>query len=68
VEQDRGHGRKSQSVRYIDFDDPGTNEWIVTRQLRVQGARREIIPELVLFVNGLPLVVIEGRLDGRRGS
>jgi type I restriction enzyme R subunit len=59
VEQDRGHGRKSQSVRYIDFDDPDANEWIVTRQFHIQGARREIIPDLVLFVNGLPLVVIE---------
>lgn len=59
VEQDRGHGRKGQSVRYIDFDDPDANEWIVARQFRIQGARREIIPDVVLFVNGLPLVVIE---------
>lgn len=59
VEQDRGHGRKGQSVRYIDFDDLDANEWIVTRQFRIQGPRREIIPDIVLFVNGLPLVVIE---------
>jgi type I restriction enzyme R subunit len=59
VEQDRGQGRRSYDVRYIDFDDPAANEWIVTRQFRVQGGKREIIPDIVLFVNGLPLVVIE---------
>ena len=59
LEQDRGGGRKSHTVRFFDFDEPDRNEWIVTRQYRVLGSRRHIIPDIVAFVNGLPLVVIE---------
>ena len=51
VEQDRGQGSKSHTVRYVDFDNPAENEWLVARQFRVQGAKKEIIPGLVLFVN-----------------
>ena len=59
LEQDRGDGRKSHTVRFLDFDKPSRNEWIVTRQYRVLGAKKHIIPDVVVFVNGLPLAVIE---------
>ena len=59
LEQDRGDGRKSHTVRFFDFDEPEHNEWIVTRQYRVRGAKKDVIPDIVAFVNGLPLVVIE---------
>ena len=59
LEQDRGGGRKSHSVRFLDFDEPDRNEWIVTRQYRVLGAKKHIIPDILVFVNGLPLAVIE---------
>ena len=59
LEQDRGDGRKSHTVRFIDFDKPNRNEWIVTRQYKVLGAKKHVIPDLVVFVNGLPLAVIE---------
>jgi type I restriction enzyme R subunit len=59
LEQDRGDGKKGQTVRYFDFDDPAKNEFIVTRQFRVQGAKKNIRPDIVLLVNGIPLVVIE---------
>ena len=42
LEQDRGDGRKSHTVRFIDFDTPSHNEWVVTRQyqgVRVEEAR-----------------------------
>ena len=39
LEQDRGDGRKSHTVRYLDFDKPNRNEWIVTRQYKVLGPR-----------------------------
>ena len=44
----------------IDFDDLANNDFAVTRQLRVQGAvvRK---PDLVVYVNGIPLVVIEAK-------
>ena len=59
LEQDRGDGRKSHTVRYLDFDKPNRNEWIVTRQYKVLGPKKHVIPDIVVFVNGLPLAVIE---------
>ena len=59
LEQDRGDGRKSHTVRFLDFDKPNRNEWIVTRQYKVLGSKKHVIPDIVVFVNGLPLAVIE---------
>jgi type I restriction enzyme, R subunit len=47
-------------ARLIDFENPANNDFLVVRQLTVQGpSGKTIRPDLVLFVNGLPLVVIE---------
>ena len=47
-------------ARLIDFDNPANNDFLVVRQLTIAGANGKTIrPDLVLFVNGLPLVVIE---------
>lgn len=59
LEQDLGGGKKGQSVRFFDFDDPTKNEFIVTRQFKVQGSKKNIKPDIVVFVNGIPLAVIE---------
>ncbi|MCC7064642.1 MAG: type I restriction endonuclease subunit R, partial [Planctomycetes bacterium] len=59
LEQDRGDGKKGQTVRFFDFDDPTNNELIVTRQYRVTGSKKSIRPDIVVLVNGIPLAVIE---------
>ena len=59
LEQDRGKGRKSYTVRFLDFDRPERNEWIVTRQYKVLGSKKHIISDVLVFVNGLPLAIIE---------
>ena len=59
LEQDLGGGRKSHTVRFFDFDRPDRNQWMVTRQYKVLGSKKHIIPDVVAFVNGLPLTVIE---------
>jgi type I restriction enzyme R subunit len=59
VEQDLGKGRKGQTVKIIDFDHPEKNEFLVVNQFKVEGTNQNIIPDLVCFVNGLPLAVIE---------
>ena len=59
VEQDLGKGRKGQTVKIIDFDKPDNNEFLCTNQFKVEGANQNIIPDIVCFVNGLPLAVIE---------
>ena len=59
LEQDRGGERKSQTVQFLDFDRPERNEWMITRQYRVLGSKKHVIPDVVAFVNGLPLAVME---------
>lgn len=58
VEQDLGKGRKGQTVKLIDFETPSNNDFLVTNQFKVEGAQN-IIPDIICFVNGIPLAVIE---------
>ncbi|NQZ11527.1 MAG: type I restriction endonuclease subunit R, partial [Algicola sp.] len=64
VDQDLGKGRKGQSVRIIDFDTAGNNQFLCVSQFRVDGANQNIIPDIVCFVNGIPLAVIECKSPG----
>ncbi len=59
IEQDLGKGRKGQTVKLIDFEQPENNEFICTNQFKVEGVNQNIIPDIVCFVNGIPLAVIE---------
>ena len=59
VMQDLGKGNKGQTVHIIDFDQPENNEFLCTNQFKVSGVNQNIIPDIILFVNGLPLAVIE---------
>ncbi|NCA70196.1 MAG: HsdR family type I site-specific deoxyribonuclease [Sphingobacteriia bacterium] len=56
---------KARDVRLIDFDDLGANDWWVTNQFPVEGhsPRR---PDLVLFINGIPIIVIEAKTASRQ--
>ena len=59
VMQDLGKGNKGQTVKFIDFDNPENNEFLCTNQFKIEGVKQKIIPDILLFVNGLPLAVIE---------
>ncbi|NMW21891.1 MAG: type I restriction endonuclease subunit R [Chlorobiaceae bacterium] len=55
-------GEQSPLVRLIDFRNPERNSFIAINQFRIDtpgASRNAIIPDIVLFVNGLPVVVIE---------
>ena len=55
-------GEQYPNVKLIDFEHPERNHFLAINQFRVDtpGASKDfIIPDIVLFVNGLPLVVIE---------
>ena len=69
---DAPRGRDSRNVRFFDFNHPesGLNEFVVTTQFRVRRGNeragleddeRLVIPDLALFVNGIPLVVMEAK-------
>lgn len=59
-EPQRDRGRE-QTVRFIDFDHLDRNDFLIINQFRtdVSGGRTYIVPDIVLFINGIPLVVIE---------
>ena len=59
VEVTEGGRRTSRTVRYFDFDNPHSNEFLAVEQLRVAGTRKGIAPDITLFVNGVPLAIIE---------
>ena len=47
-------------ARVVDFDNPVANELLVVRQLTVTGESGKVIrPDLTIFLNGLPVAVIE---------
>ena len=51
-------GRAPLRVRYLDLQQPERNEFLVTWQLPVRGAKRQVVLDLVVFVNGIPLVIV----------
>jgi len=59
VKQDLGKSNKNQTVHIIDFKHPENNEFLCTNQFKVSGVNQNIIPDILCFVNGLPLAVIE---------
>ena len=50
---------KGDHVRLLDFNDPDTNDWLAANQFTVIENKTNRRPDIVLFVNGLPLVVVE---------
>lgn len=46
-------------VRLIDFDNPDNNDWLAVNQFTVVEGHRKRRPDIIIFLNGLPLVVIE---------
>lgn len=51
--------RQDRTVRFFDFDDPAANTFEFARQVSIKGPRQEIIPDIIAYVNGLPLAIIE---------
>ena len=50
---------RGAQAKVIDFDEPGSNDWLAVNQFTVTEDRNTRRPDVVLFVNGLPLGVIE---------
>jgi len=61
VSENRKTGESSPSVQFIDFKKPSNNSFIAISQFKVNilGTQKHIIPDIVLFINGLPVVVVE---------
>ncbi|QDT55948.1 Type-1 restriction enzyme R protein [Caulifigura coniformis] len=60
VECQRADGSTAgEVVQVFDFNDPGANEFLAVNQFTVSENKHERRPDIVVFVNGLPLAVIE---------
>ncbi len=50
---------RGAQARVLDFDAPAANDWLAVNQFTVVENKHERRPDVVLFVNGLPLAVLE---------
>ena len=57
---------RPQPVKFIDFENPAHNDFLVINQFKVElsSRRGHVVPDAVLFVNGIPLVVAEFKSPG----
>ncbi len=51
--------KKTDHVQLIDFHNPDNNQFLVVNQFTVQGTKMNRRPDVVVFINGLPIAVIE---------
>lgn len=55
---------RGAQVRLVDFDDPEANDWLAVNQFTVIEHKANRRPDVVIFINGLPLGVIELKNPG----
>ncbi len=69
-EQSIDGDKKSYTMRYIDWQQPENNVFHVTEEFAVTraGSNDTYRPDIVLFVNGIPLVVIECKRPDVKGA
>lgn len=69
VEFSIGDGQvKGDKVRLIDFDNPDNNDWLVTNQFTVVEGKHTRRTDVMIFVNGLPLGIIELKNAGSEAA
>lgn len=59
VEYQKDGETRGDFVRLIDFVDVAANEWLAINQYSIKGPKYTRRPDIILFVNGLPLVLLE---------
>jgi type I restriction enzyme, R subunit len=56
---DLGNGEENQTVHLFNFKEPEKNDFVATNQLKFKTHKGSILPDITIFVNGFPLVIIE---------
>lgn len=61
VGENRRTGERSPTVHIVDFSNPTKNNWLAVSQfkVRIPGRDQHIMPDVVLFLNGMPVALIE---------
>lgn len=57
-----------RGVSFIDFDNIDNNDFLVVNQMKFKGQERNSIFDIVVFINGLPLAVIECKSPKASGA
>ena len=60
-----GENGEHVTVKLIDFDDLEQNQYVVTQQYTFRAGKTEKRADLVLLINGMPLVLIEAKTPVR---
>ncbi len=64
---EKGEYVKNKVLKVFNFDDPTANHFLAVRQLWIQGkSNRERRPDIIGFVNGIPLLFIELKATHRK--
>ncbi|MCP3944970.1 MAG: type I restriction endonuclease subunit R, partial [Desulfobacteraceae bacterium] len=64
VEFQSGDATINDNAFLIDFEHPENNEFLVVNQFTIQGTKMNRRPDLVIFINGLPIAVLELKNPG----
>ena len=59
VEYQKEGETRGDFVRLIDWNSPANNRWLAVNQFSIKGPHHTRRPDVILFVNGLPLVLLE---------
>ena len=59
VTYQEGSETVGKQLKVIDFDNPDNNDWLVVNQFTIHGQKQNRRPDVLVFLNGLPLSVIE---------
>lgn len=59
VEYQKDGETRGDFVRLIDWANPAANEWLAINQFSIKGPHHTRRPDIILFVNGLPLALLE---------
>jgi type I restriction enzyme R subunit len=59
VEFAQGEEKKTDLAHFIDFVQPRNNDFLVVNQFTIAGTKQPRRPDVIVFVNGLPLAVVE---------
>lgn len=59
VQYQKNGETRGDFVRLIDWAEVKANDWLAINQFRIQGPKKYRRPDIILFINGLPLVLLE---------
>ena len=59
VQYNKDGDTRGDFVRLIDWTDASNNEWLAVNQFSIKGPHHTRRPDIILFINGLPLVFLE---------